>query len=161
MQYAEEADESVRAQLRFLSDEDWDEIPCPMLAFSDHWGVLTEDVVGSWLSGTSDLTLDAKRVLLDGNGGLRLSSWATLAGRVKLKPPQRARRLFDAETGEDVVGQRFCVPADSGVNDADETLMFPMAKLVQATVPVEACSSYVVEAIRLRMLREHDPDGTS
>eukprot|EP00961_Rhodomonas_salina_P114962 1546875-Rhodomonas_salina.1 len=161
MQYAEEQDEVVRAQLRLLSDDDWEHIPCPMLAFSDQWGVLTEDVLASWLSGASDITLDAKRVLLDGNGGLRLSSWATLAGRGRLKPPQRVQRLFDAETGEDVAGQRFCVPSDSGVADADETLMFPMAKLVQATVPVEACSSYVVEAIRLHMLREHDPEGTS
>lgn len=149
-----------------LTDEDWQNIPCPMLAFSDHWGVIPQNRYNEWLTSgtTGDIEMDAEHVLAYGRGGLRLPAWGTLTNvsKAHIKPSHRRKRLYDTVTGEHLAGQRFCTSSDAGgpgdPGDADEGFLFPMGQIVQSSIPVEACSRYVVEALKYKIMTVDEPN---
>ena len=149
-----------------LTDEDWQNIPCPMLAFSDHWGVIPQNRYNEWLTSgtTGDIEMDAEHVLAYGRGGLRLPAWGTLTNvsKAHIKPNHRRKRLYDTVTGEHLAGQRFCTSSDAGgpgdPGDADEGFLFPMGQIVQSSIPVEACSRYVVEALKYKIMTVDEPN---
>eukprot|EP00961_Rhodomonas_salina_P232939 3147217-Rhodomonas_salina.1 len=81
---------------------------------------------------------------MQGRGGLRVGSWTTLVDNTRrhIKPSDRRGRLFDPETGVDIVSQPFCQPTVSGSSETppDERRLFPVAQLVHESLPVQACS---------------------
>ena len=147
-----------------LTSEQWQHIPCPMLAFSDHWGVLPQNVYDSWFTMTpdKDMMMSAEHVLAYGRGGLRLPAWEKLTNTTKryIKPTDRKTRLYDRVTGESLAGQRFCTTGKKGEDetknktpeDVDESILFPVAQIVHASLPIEACSRYVVEALKYKLM---------
>eukprot|EP00961_Rhodomonas_salina_P079000 1062346-Rhodomonas_salina.1 len=138
---------------------------CPLLNFSDHWGVLTDTRAREWqdfqysFDAPSDILLDPNEILRSGRGGMRLGSWGKFASgevklndKVKVRPSARVKRLYNDE-GEDLVSQRVCVSLDGTTPIIDnEHPLFPVVQIVKESMPVAACSRYVVESMKHKVL---------
>ena len=128
-----------------------------MLKFSDLWGIVPSSVGLEWLSSSADseLSIEPREVLRFGRGGLRMGSWVSLTDTEKnhIRPSSRVRRLFSS-SGADIVSQKNCSAGDP--KDVDDTEVFPLAQIVQASMPVHACARYVVEALKYRILQNSE-----
>lgn len=130
---------------------------CPYLDFSDHWGVLTPSAAKTWhFPDYENVFMDADEVIAYGRGGLRLGAWSSLVRKegFTLQESDRMKQFLAAD-GFDLSTSAFCVKSSDRqrIPSTDEGL-FPIIQVVQESMPVAACSRYVVEAAKYKLLTE-------
>ena len=129
---------------------------CHYLHFSDHWGILTPTEAKKWYASLSsdNVSMNATEVIAFGRGGLRVEAWERLTSKrdFVISEKDRVKKLL-AEDGFDLTTQAFCFDETDPQPASSDRGLFPVVQIVQESMPIAACSRYVIEAAKLFLVR--------
>lgn len=137
------------------------ELTCGDMAPSDAWGVLDARFAEAWIEGgVFEPAVAMREVLTLGRSGVRAGNLLQLRARWHslVSPSGRHKPLVHASYVGSTAAQKWCLSSFAGRVSRESLLeryvdeLFPVAQGVRGSMGAEACTRYVLELARLRLV---------